>query len=61
MDSKLGRKHRVTCRTKTAKIVLVGNGGHLENLFFTSSPTPGGPVDLKLGRNHLGDLEIKNS
>ena len=104
----LGRKHRVICKSKIAKIVPIGNPrwllwGHLENLFFTSSPEPKGqliwnlvgsigmtcrlkiakivpignprwpawwpswksifrffwtkmPIDLKLGRKHLGDL-----
>ena len=37
----------VTCRSKIIKIVPIrnqdgGNGGHLENLFFASSPEPKG-------------------
>ena len=40
---------RVTCRSKIAKIISMGNpscsGGHLEKLF-----------DLKLGRKHRDDL-----
>ena len=36
---------RVACRSKIAKILLIGNqdgrrGGHLENLYFVSSPKP---------------------
>ena len=50
----------VTCRSKIAKIMLIGNqdghhGGHLENLFFPSSPKPKSQL-TKLGRKHLGDL-----
>ena len=30
----------MTCRSKLAKIVPIENGGHLENLFFASSPEP---------------------
>ena len=33
---------RVTCRSKIAKIVPIGNPrrGHLENIFLASSPDP---------------------
>ena len=50
IESKLGRNIRVTCRSKIAKIILIEmkdgqdghHGGHLENLFFASSPEPKG-------------------
>ena len=51
----------VTCRTKIAKIVPIGNprchhGYHLENLFFASSPELKGKLT---GRTHRSDLKIK--
>ena len=50
------------CRSKIAKIVLMGNprwpprGGHHENLFFSSSSKLKKPIDFKLGRKHRVDL-----
>ena len=49
------------CRSKKAKIVPIGNpgwslGGHLENLFFASSPKLKKQIDSKFGRNHQIDL-----
>ena len=43
IDSKLGRKHQVTCKLKKlksfpSKIQDGRQDSHLENLFFTSSP-----------------------
>ena len=49
----------VTCRSKIAKIVPIGNqdgchGSHLENLFFASSPEPKGQLTPYL----LGSIRV---
>ena len=58
IDSKLGRKHRVTSRAKIAKIVTTGNPRwwpSWKSIFRFFSWTKR-PVDLKLGRKHCCDL-----
>ena len=60
MDSKLGRKHRVTCRSKLAKFVPIGNPRcpwrpSWKSIFRFFSWTRGS-IDSKLVRNHRGDL-----
>ena len=56
IDLILGRKHQVTCRSKIAKIILIGNPRcrHLENLFFASSPEPKGQLTPAL----LGTIRV---
>ena len=54
----------MTCRSKIAKIVPIGNPdgclcSHLENLFFATSPKLKKPVDSKLGRKHRVDIGQK--
>ena len=43
----------VTCRSKIAKIVAIGNGGNLENLFFSSSSEPKSLINSNLGTKKL--------
>ena len=55
IDFKPGRKHRVTCRSKIAKIVQDDlHGGHHENLFFASSPE----VKGQFNRNLVGSIGV---
>ena len=55
VDSILGRKHRVTCRSKIAKMCRseIQDGRHLENLFFTSFEPKG-----QMTRNLEGSIGV---